>query len=171
LDRIILAAPMIIISLLLLYHLLKVVNYAKLKSLNIANLFILNSEELNLYKNLKKCDKDHKNDGDHKHDHAKNEELNEKEQAKQKETVKIREIFIFYTMINYLINFILVIFMAHTQIINRVLTCNPLLYFFCADKLIQYKYHNAKLGKFILISFTSLSVLGCVMHPGGYGFA
>ena len=166
LDRILMALPLIIISLNLIVKLLFAFNFKNLLCLNFENIFDLKNAELNLLENLEDCQV-HDSLNDEKKD---NDKL-EKEEKRKRELVRLREIFIFYSYINFLINFILVVFFAHTQIINRVITCNPLLYFFYADKISDFTKRKSRTGRYIIFSFLFVAIIGCVMYPGGYGFA
>lgn len=156
---------MILISISLIISFCRLINFSDLKLLKLKNCLI--SKDLNIvcYKNIHECD--------NSRNHSKTKEINYSvdEENHREEKKKLREIFYLFTFVNYAVNFFIVLFFAHIQIINRLLTANPLLYYFCADKIIEYKYKNSKFGRFILIAFISYSILGCVMHPGGYGFA
>jgi len=72
---------------------------------------------------------------------------------------------------NYLINFLIVLLIAHPQINNRVLATCPILYFYCADQVFLFCKNKPSYGLFIITFFFVFSILGCIMHTGSYGFA
>lgn len=157
---------MIIISLNLIITFFSNLNFSKIFCLNFENIF---KYDFKLFEKFTKhnCEDKCSKDQDVINDHTNNEHFS----AADEKLFKIKQIFFLFTFVNFILNFILVVFFAHTQIINRVLTTNPLLYFFCCEKVYEYKIKNSKSGKFILIIFISYSIIGCVMQPGGYGFA
>jgi hypothetical protein len=173
------ALPLIIISFNLILKILFGFNKKNLMSLNLENIFDIKNSDLNLTENLGLCM--HNNNDSHNDNHLHNDKsscknLNEKLETKdekiKKDLLRLREIFIFYSFFNFVLNFILVVFFAHIQIINRVITSNPLLYFFYADKIIDFTKNKSKrTGKFVIFIFFLIGILGCVMYPGGYGFA
>jgi len=87
------------------------------------------------------------------------------------EKKKNREIFFLFTLVNYVANFLIIILIANIQIINRVATCNPILFIYCSELIMKYKKQQNRLGKFMLIVFISYSIIGCIMHSGSYGYA
>lgn len=159
LDRIIMALPMIIISFYLIVKVSKSFELKNLLKLKLQKIFNHEDIDLNIYENFACLHSDN------------NKEENEKEEKIQKNFIHLREIFYLFSFVNFFVNFFLVVFFAHPQIINRVITCNPLLYFFFADKIFEFINKKNKVGKYVLISFLILGVVGCVMYPGVYGFA
>lgn len=157
---------MIIISLGLIITFFTNLNFSKIFCLNFENIFKNNFKLLDKF-TIHNCEDKCSKDQDVIEDQKNKEHFSEA----YGKLFKIKQIFFLFTFVNFIFNFILVIFFAHTQIINRVLTTNPLLYFFCCEKVYEYKIKNSKSGKFILIIFISYSIIGCVMQPGGYGFA
>lgn len=96
----------------------------------------------------------------------------EKENNKhEKDKEKNREIFLIFTFVNFLANFLIVFLIANIQIINRVSTSNPFLYVYCSEFIMEFKKQKNPFGKFILIIFISYSVVGCIMHCASYGYA
>ena len=77
--------------------------------------------------------------------------------------------------LNYLVNFLILVFIAHPQINNRLLSGSPILYLFICDDVIDFiennRKGNYKKGLFILLFFISFALLGCIMQVGAYGFA
>ena len=145
--------PMIFISFVFIVSFIKMLDFKKIKILSLDKIIIFeNHREYN--------------------DHSCKRESNIKQKSEnENEKNKIKEIFYLFAFTNFLANFLVVSTIANIQIINRVLTANPILYFFCSDKLIDYKINDSKIGKFILIIFISYSIIGCVMQPSSYGFA
>ena len=77
--------------------------------------------------------------------------------------------------LNFLVNFLILVFIAHPQINNRILTACPILYLAICDDVIDFmennKKGNYKRGFAILLFFGSYALLGCIMQVGAYGFA
>ena len=77
--------------------------------------------------------------------------------------------------LNYLVNFLILVFIAHPQINNRLLSGCPILYLFICEDVIDFiennKKGNYKKGFAILLFFISFAILGCIMQVGAYGFA
>lgn len=153
LDRLILAFPMILISLNLIYKVIENLNLKNLLKFNIKGIFdvtVFGCEVKNCFLR----------------------ENNEKENYKHyREKQNIKQIFFIFTFVNFLANFIVVSTIANVQIINRIATSNPILYIFCSDYILKYKNQNIIYGKFILIIFLSFSIIGCIMHCASYGYA
>lgn len=146
---------MILISIILIYSVIKTINFRKVLKLNFKGIINLNS--LNLDENSYFCV---------------GKEFNEKEIHNflfEKE--KNREIFFIFTFTNYLANFLIVSLIANVQIINRVATSNPIIFIFCSEYILRFIKQKDKLGKFILIIFISYSIVGCIMHCASYGYA
>lgn len=66
------------------------------------------------------------------------------------------------------------IFMAHPQINNRLISGTPILYYFLSEEIENFLESSQKgsiKGFLVLIFFVSFSLLSCVMQVGQYGFA
>ena len=82
-------------------------------------------------------------------------------------------IFILGAEINLLLMEIVLIFMAHPQINNRLLSGCQIIYYSISDEVIDFIKNGqySKRGLFILLFFISFSILSCIMQVGCYGFA
>ena len=158
LDRVILALPMNILSIYILYKIYHYFDFGELyKEFNFGKFFLHNS----IYE-----DKNILNHNDHEH----------KEVISNSYRNNITTNgFIIGGGLNYLINFLIVIFIAHPQINNRILSGCPILYLEICNDVVDFlennKKGNYKRGFAILLFFISFAVLGCVMQVGSYGFA
>ena len=157
-DRIILALPMNILSIYVLYKIYNYFDFSELiKEFNLGKFFIHNTiyEDTNIF-----------NHSNHEHrDVVKNIYRNN----------ITTNAFIIGGGLNYLVNFLIVVFIAHPQINNRLLSGCPILYLAICDDVIDFmennKKGNYKKGFAILLFFISFSILGCIMQVGSYGFA
>lgn len=80
--------------------------------------------------------------------------------------------FLLGSFLNFLINFLIVLFIAFPHINNRVISTTPIFYIFCAEEISKYASMKSfyKKGFFILAFFISYSIVGCIFHPGSYVF-
>lgn len=153
-DRILLALPMNILALVMIVNIFKYFNFNFLFKLKLDKFFFYEkcceneSQENHLH-----------SENTHTHQHSKRD--------------LYYNTFIFVSFLHFLVNFFIVVFIAHPQINNRVYPTCPILFFYCADEVVTFciskKTH--KTGLYILIFFTVFSILGCIMQTGGYGFA
>ena len=159
-DRIVLALPMNILSLYIFYKIYNHFDFSELiKGFNFGKFFMYNE----IYNDAKLL-KDH-DDCEDKSSH--------------RETIYRKNVilnsFIIGGGINYLANFLIIAFLAHPQINNRLLSGNPILYLFICDDIADFiqnnKKGNYKIGFAILLFFIVFSILGCIMQVGAYGFA
>ena len=163
-DRVILALPMNILTLYVLYKLYKYFNFSELiPEFNLGKFFMYNNiyeEKILLYNGDKDKDKQHD-----KHKHIKNLYRN----------YLTSNAFILGGGLNFLVNFLILVFIAHPQINNRLLSGCPILYLAISEDVIDYLENNKKgnyyKGYSILIFFISFAILGCIMQVGAYGFA
>ena len=157
-DRIILSIPMNILGLYVLYKIYSYFNFGELlPEFNFGKFF--------MYKNLYQ--------GKIYSKHEENGHFNE-----IKNIYKINvttNAFIIGGGLNFLVNFLILVFIAHPQINNRILTACPILYLAICDDVIDFmennKRGNYKRGFAILLFFGSFALLGCIMQVGAYGFA
>jgi Gpi18-like mannosyltransferase len=144
-DRFILALPILSIALLLIINLLKRYRFKSLvHEFNLTKFFNIEIESVSSV---------------------------DKEKTLKKQIEK--EAFYFSSLINFIANFLILLFFAHPQISNRVLTSSPLLYIYCSDEVIKF----VNLKRFYLKGFSTICVflvvsgIGCIMYTGSYGFA
>jgi hypothetical protein len=80
--------------------------------------------------------------------------------------------FMIASFLNFLINFVIVLFVAFPHINNRVISTSPIFYIYCAEEISKYATikNLYKKGFFILSFFISYSILSCIFHPGSYVF-
>ena len=163
-DRIVLAFPMNILSIYILYKIYNYFDFSELiKEFNFGKFFMYNNtynDAISL-KEHEQGQEDCENKGNHREIiYKKNVILNS---------------FIIGGGINYLANFLILVFLAHPQINNRLLSGSPILYLFICDDIIDFfeNNHNGnyKKGLAILLFFVIFSLLGCIMQVGAYGFA
>jgi hypothetical protein len=158
LDRVILALPMNILSIYVLYKIYHYFDFGELyKEFNFGKFFLHNS----IYE-----DKNILNHNDHEH----------KEVISNSYRNNITtNAFIIGGGLNYLINFLIVALIAHPQINNRILSGCPILYLAICSDVVDFleknRKGNYKRGFAILLFFISFALLGCVMQVGSYGFA
>jgi Gpi18-like mannosyltransferase len=160
-DRLVLALPMNVLSLYILYKIYNYFDFSELKVFNIGK-FLMNKTSYNdeiLLKN---------NDDDNHNKSTSHREIIYKKNV-------ILNSFIIGGGINYLANFLILVFIAHPQINNRLLSGCPILYLFVSDDVFDYllnnKNGNYKKGFAILLFFVTFSIVGCIMQVGAYGFA
>ena len=157
-DRITLSIPMNILSLYILYKIYNYFDFSILiKEFNFGKFFIHNS----IYEDKILS----------RHD---NNQHNEAIKNTYRNTI-ITNAFIIGGGLNYLVNFLILVFIAHPQINNRLLSGSPILYLFICDDVIDFiennRKGNYKKGLFILLFFISFALFGCIMQVGAYGFA
>lgn len=162
-DRIVLALPMNILSLFILYKIFNHFDFKELfKEFDFGKFFMKNTS-YNDAISLK--DHDHNNNCENKTSHR---------EIIYKKNVILNS-FIIGGGINYLANFLILVFLAHPQINNRLLTGCPILYLFICDDIIDFIENNQsgnyKKGFAILLFFITFSIIGCIMQVGAYGFA
>ena len=160
-DRLVLALPMNVLSLYILYKIYNYFDFSELKVFNIGK-FLMYKTSYNdeiLLKN---------NDDDNHNKSTSHREIIYKKNV-------ILNSFIIGGGINYLANFLILVFIAHPQINNRLLSGCPILYLFVSDDVFDYllnnKNGNYKKGFAILLFFVTFSIVGCIMQVGAYGFA
>ena len=160
-DRLVLAFPMNVLSLYILYKIYNYFDFPELlRSFDVGKFFMYN----NSYNDAISL-KDKNENCEHKTSH--------------RETIYRKNVilnsFIIGGGINYLANFLILVFLAHPQINNRLLSGCPILYLFICDDVIDFiennKKGNYKKGFAIMIFFVTFSILGCIMQVGAYGFA
>jgi len=147
--------PMIFISLCIIIRSLKKIKFQQIKVLNLH--MISDLDNIYFQSDAHKCDANQAPKKDHENCD------NEKK--------KTREIFYIFSLANFIVNFLVVFLIANIQIINRVITSNPLIYVFCSEVLVNYKNSNNGFGKFVLIIFIAFSIVGCIMQSASYGYA
>ena len=161
-DRVILAFPMNILSLFILYKIYDYFDFGELiKEFNFGKFFMKNTSY---------------NDAISLKDHDNN---NWENKTSHREVIYRKNVilnsFIIGGGINYLANFLILVFLAHPQINNRLLTGCPILYLLICDDVIDFienkKEGNYKKGFAILLFFVTFSIMGCIMQVGAYGFA
>ena len=157
-DRIILALPMNILSLYVFYKLYNYFNFSELiTEFNFGKFFIHNS----IYEDALLS-----NHNNNAHQQAIKNVYRNNISANA---------FIIGGGLNYLINFLILVFIAHPQINNRLLTACPILYLAISGDIIDFiennKKGNYKKGLAIFIFFINFAILGCIMQVGSYGFA
>ena len=157
-DRIILALPMNILSIYVLYKIYNYFDFSELiKEFNLGKFFIHNTiyEDTNILN----------------HNIREHYSL-EKNIYRNNITTNA---FILGGGLNYLVNFLILVFIAHPQINNRLLSGCPILYLAICKDVIDFiennKKGNYKKGFAILLFFISFAILGCIMQVGSYGFA
>ena len=163
-DRVVLAFPMNFLSLYILY---KIYNYfdisGLIKEFNFGK-FFMNKTIYNDSISLK----------GHEHENNNCENKEGHGEIVYRKNVILNS-FIIGGGINYLANFLILIFLAHPQINNRLLSGCPILYLFISDEVIDFLENNHdgnyKRGFAILLFFITFSILGCIMQVGAYGFA
>ena len=160
-DRIALALPMNILSLYVLNKLYHYFNFPELISeFNLGKFFVTNT----IYEDkiLLHHDEHDKHD---LHAHSKNFYRN---------SITSNAV-ILGGGLNYLFNFLVLVFMAHPQINNRLLSSCPILYLAISRDVIDFLENNRKgnyyEGFAILFFFITFALLGCIMQVGAYGFA
>jgi hypothetical protein len=81
--------------------------------------------------------------------------------------------FILASTINYFAIFLVILFLAHPQINNRMLSTCPLIYFYASDEVIKFCRSPSFYWKgfFVLSFFITFSIISCIMQVGSYGFA
>ena len=154
LDRIFLSIPMNICSGYVIY---KLFNYFDFKNL----LYYFNLTKF-LFK--KKPFENYKNK-------IKNDNNNLEITKKANELDIVYNLYVLSGFINFLVLYLVLIFIAHPQINNRLLSGCPLLYLFLIDDILDYLEGKSKIGLFIILFFLSFSILSCLMQVGSYGFA
>ena len=164
LDRVVLAFPMNILSLYILYKIYDYFDVSELiKEFNFGKFFMSKT----IY-NDSIILKDHEHENDHCENKGSHREIIYKKNV-------ILNSFIIGGGINYLANFLILVFLAHPQINNRLLSGCPILYFFLSDDVIDFLENNHegnyKKGFAILLYFVTFSILGSIMQVGSYGFA
>jgi Gpi18-like mannosyltransferase len=157
-DRIALAIPMNILSLYIFYKIYNYFNFSELiKEFNFGKFFMHNS----IYESKALL-----NHNDIRH--------NEVVKNTYRNSITTNA-FIIGGGLNYLVNFLILVFIAHPQINNRLLSGCPILYLFICEDVIDFiennKKGNYKKGFAILLFFISFAILGCIMQVGAYGFA
>ena len=157
-DRITLAIPMNILSLYIFYKIYNYFNFSELiKEFNFGKFFMHNS----IYESKALL-----NHNDIRH--------NEVVKNTYRNSITTNA-FIIGGGLNYLVNFLILVFIAHPQINNRLLSGCPILYLFICEDVIDFiennKKGNYKKGFAILLFFISFAILGCIMQVGAYGFA
>ena len=144
LDRLILALPM---NLCVFYIVYKCINYFDFNSLitkfNIPA-FLLKNKPF--------------------HKHNKNGFDNEIE------NIKLNS-FILGSLINLILLDFVLIFIAHPQINNRLISGYPIIYLILSDDIISFIKEKSLKGFIILLFFITFSLLSCLMQVGSYGFA
>jgi Gpi18-like mannosyltransferase len=163
-DRVVLALPMNILSLYILY---KIYNYfdisGLIKEFNFGK-FFMNKTIYNDSILLK----------GHEHENHNCENKEGHGEIIYRKNVILNS-FIIGGGINYLANFLILVLLAHPQINNRLLSGCPILYLFISDEVIDFLENNRdgnyKKGFAILLFFMTFSILGCIMEVGAYGFA
>ena len=163
-DRLILALPMNILSIYVLYKIYKYFNFPELfKTFNFGE-FFMNKTTYNDSISLK----EHEHNGDDCNNKTGHREIIFKKNV-------ILNSFVIGGGINFLANFLILVFIAHPQINNRLLSGCPILYLFIYDDVVDFlennKNGNYKKGFAILLFFVTFSILGCIMQVGAYGFA
>ena len=163
-DRLVLAFPMNILSLYIIYKIYKYFDFPELiKSFNFGQ-FFMNKTTYNDSMLLK--------ENDHNEDNCSNKSGHR--EAIYKKNVILNS-FIIGGVINYIANFLILVFIAHPQINNRLLSGSPILYLFICDDVIDYldnnRNGNYKKGFSIILFFVIFSIIGCIMQVGAYGFA
>jgi len=163
-DRLVLAFPMNILSLYIIYKIYKYFDFPELiKSFNFGQ-FFMNKTTYNDSMLLK--------ENDHNEDNCSNKSGHR--EAVYKKNVILNS-FIIGGGINYIANFLILVFIAHPQINNRLLSGSPILYLFICDDVIDYldnnRNGNYKKGFAIILFFVTFSIIGCIMQVGAYGFA
>ena len=150
-----------VLSLYILYKIYNYFDFSELKVFNIGK-FLMYKTSYNdeiLLKN---------NDDDNHNKNTSHREIVYKKNV-------ILNSFIIGGGINYLANFLILVFIAHPQINNRLLSGCPILYLFISDDVLDYlmnnKDGNYKKGFAILLFFVTFSIVGCIMQVGAYGFA
>ena len=159
-DRVVLAFPMNILSLYILYKIYSYFDFSELIiSFNFGK-FFMNNNSYNDAISLK--------DNDNCDDKSSHRDIIYKKNV-------ILNSFIIGGGLNFLANFLILVFLAHPQINNRLLSGCPILYLFICDDVIDFiennKKGNYKKGFAIMIFFITFSILGCIMQVGAYGFA
>jgi Gpi18-like mannosyltransferase len=145
-DRIILSLPMNLLACMIIFNFVKSFNWKHFMKLKLDKFFVPN-----LGNNL----------------------IDETENPNITKRDILYSSFIISSFINLLVNLLIVIFIAHPQINNRVYSTSPILYFYCADEIFKFSLTtklNLK-GMYIIIFFAVFSILGCIMQVGSYGFA
>jgi Gpi18-like mannosyltransferase len=145
-DRIILGLPMNLLAIMIIFNFVKSYGWKNLMKLKIDKFLVPNL-------------------GNNLIDETENPSITRRE--------ILHSSFIISSFINFFINFLIVVFIAHPQINNRVYATSPILFFYCADEVLKFSIStklNLK-GLFIIIFFAVFSILGCIMQVGSYGFA
>jgi uncharacterized membrane protein YhaH (DUF805 family) len=108
----------------------------------------------------------------HKHTHNHHNETDKEQKVMLMNDIKLNT-FILGAEINLLFMVIILIFMAHPQINNRLLSGCPIIYYFISDEVIDFIKNGqySKKGLLVLLFFISFSILSCIMQVGCYGFA
>ena len=163
-DRVALAFPMNILSIYILYKIYNYFDISELiKEFNFGKFFM---SKTTYNDSILLKEHEHENDSCEK-------KANHREIVYKKNV--ILNGFIIGGGINYLANFLILVFLAHPQINNRLLSGCPILYLMISDDVIDFLENNYKgnykKGFAILLFFTTFSILGCVMQVGAYGFA
>ena len=158
LDRVLLCIPMNIVAVYVLYKGLCYFDFVTLIRKFHFVKFLLNKRT---YKQTH-----------HKHTHSHHNEAEKEQRAMLMNDIKLNT-FILGAEINLLFMEIVLIFMAHPQINNRLLAGCPIIYYFISDDVIDFikNGQHSKRGLLILVFFVSFSILSCIMQVGCYGFA
>ena len=144
LDRLILALPMNICVFYILYKCFIYFDfYSLITKFNITQFLLKNKPY-------------HKYDKEGNHSEIENIKLNS---------------FILSSLVNLIVLVFVLIFIAHPQINNRLISGCPIIYLILSDDIISFIKNKSIKGFLIILFFVTFSLLSCLMQVGCYGFA
>ena len=79
--------------------------------------------------------------------------------------------FILSSLVNLIVLVFVLIFIAHPQINNRLISGCPIIYLILSDDIISFIKNKSIKGFLIILFFVTFSLLSCLMQVGCYGFA
>jgi hypothetical protein len=153
LDRIIIALPMNIICVFLIISILKYFDFSLLMKFKLDK-FLL-TERVTSHNSTQQLQQDHL-----------------QSHPTYKKSQVVYNSFVIASFLNFLVNFVIVIFMAFPHINNRVMSTCPIFYIYCGEEIAKFASIKKlyKKGFFILSFFITYSILSCIFHPGSYVF-
>ena len=144
LDRLILALPMNICVFYVIYKRFIYFDfYSLITKFNVAKFLLKNKTY-------------HKHDKEGNHNELENIKLNS---------------FILSSLVNLIVLVFVLVFIAHPQINNRLISGCPIIYLILSEDIIYFIKDKSIKGFLIILCFVTFSLLSCLMQVGCYGFA
>ena len=82
-----------------------------------------------------------------------------------------RQLVYFAMLANFIANFIVIMLLAHVQIVVRTMSSSPLIYCYLVRQIMRQHGSKKNVIGFETFFFVCYSLLSCVMTPGSYSFA